>query len=47
VVVVSHARPLVRAIEAHDGESVLPELEKEFGSTVLAGQELLGRQVCH
>jgi predicted ATPase len=47
VVVVTHARPLVRALEAVDGEIALLELAKEFGATVLAGQNLLDRPAWH
>ncbi|MFD6795808.1 MULTISPECIES: AAA family ATPase [Prauserella salsuginis group] len=36
VVVVTHARPLVHAVQAAAGEANLVELEKEFGATVLA-----------
>ena len=47
VVVVSHARPLVRALDALDGGTALLELEKEFGATALAGQNLLDRPAWH
>lgn len=47
VVVVTHARPLVRALDAVDGELALLELEKEFGATVLAGQQMLDRPAWH
>jgi predicted ATPase len=47
VVVVTHARALVRALEAVDEEMALVELEKECGATVLAGQDLLDRPSWH
>jgi len=47
VVVVTHARPLVRALESVDDETALLELEKEFGATVLAGQGMLDRPAWH
>ncbi|MCP3805144.1 AAA family ATPase [Allokutzneria sp. A3M-2-11 16] len=47
VVVVSHARPLVRALEVIDEDAALLELEKDFGATVLAGQERLDRPAWH
>jgi predicted ATPase len=47
VVVVTHARPLVRALQSVDGETALLELEKEFGATVLAGQDMLDRPSWH
>jgi predicted ATPase len=47
VVVVTHARPLVRALEAVAGEIALLELEKDFGATVLAGQDMLDRPAWH
>ncbi len=47
VVVVTHARPLVRALDAVDHELALLELEKEFGATVLAGQQMLDRPAWH
>jgi predicted ATPase len=47
VVVVTHARPLVRALESVDEETALLELEKEFGATELAGQDLLDRPAWH
>jgi predicted ATPase len=47
VVVVTHARPLVRALQAVDEELALLELEKEEGATVLAGQGLLDRPAWH
>jgi predicted ATPase len=46
-VVVTHARPLVRALQAVDEELALLELEKELGATVLAGQGLLDRPAWH
>ncbi|MFB9909609.1 AAA family ATPase [Allokutzneria oryzae] len=47
LVVVSHARPLVRALEVIDGDIGSLELEKEFGATVLAGQGRLDRPAWH
>ena len=47
VVVVTHARPLVRALQSVDEETALLELAKEFGATVLAGQDLLHRPAWH
>lgn len=48
VVVVTHARPLVRALEAvDDPEATTLELAKELGATVLAGQDLLDRPAWH
>jgi predicted ATPase len=47
VVVVTHARPLVRALQAVDDETALLELAKEFGATVLLGQNLLDRPAWH
>jgi predicted ATPase len=47
VVVVTHARPLVRALQSVDDEAALLELEKESGATVLAGQGLLDRPAWH
>jgi predicted ATPase len=47
VVVVTHARPLVRALESVDDAAALLELEKEFGATVLAGQDMLDRPSWH
>lgn len=47
VVVVTHARPLVRALESVDDGTALLELEKEFGATVLAEQGLLDRPAWH
>ncbi|MHA6623853.1 AAA family ATPase [Pseudonocardia sichuanensis] len=47
VVVVTHALPLVRALEAVGDDKALLELEKEHGATVLAGQDLLDRPSWH
>jgi predicted ATPase len=47
VVVVTHARPLVRALESIDDAVALLELEKEVGATVLAGQGMLDRPAWH
>ena len=47
VVVVTHARPLVRALESVDDAAALLELEKEFGATALAGQYTLDRPAWH
>jgi predicted ATPase len=47
VVVVTHARPLVRALESVDDAAALLELEKEVGATVLAGQDTLDRPSWH
>ena len=47
VVVVTHARPLVRALESVDDAAVLLELAKELGATVLAGQDMLDRPAWH
>ncbi len=47
VVVVTHARPLVRALESVDDAAVLLELEKDLGATVLAGQDMLDRPAWH
>ncbi|OZM82905.1 AAA family ATPase [Pseudonocardia sp. MH-G8] len=47
VVVVTHALPLVRALEAVGDDSALLELEKEDSATVLAGQGLLDRPSWH
>ncbi len=47
VVVVTHARPLVRALESVDDAAALLELEKEVGATVLAGQDMLDRPSWH
>ncbi|QFU90513.1 AAA family ATPase [Amycolatopsis sp. YIM 10] len=47
IVVVSHAQPLVRALEQISGEVASLELEKEFGATVLAGQGRLDRPAWH
>jgi predicted ATPase len=47
VVVVTHARPLVRALQSVDGDTALLELEKESGATVLAGQDMLDRPSWH
>jgi predicted ATPase len=47
VVVVTHARPLVRALESVDDEAALLELEKDLGATVLAGQNRLDRPAWH
>jgi predicted ATPase len=47
VVVVTHARPLVRALQSVDDETALLELAKEFGATVLVGQNLLDRPAWH
>jgi predicted ATPase len=47
VVVVTHARPLVRALESVDDAAVLLELEKDLGATVLAGQDMLDRPSWH
>jgi predicted ATPase len=47
VVVVTHARPLVRALESVDETAALLELEKEVGATVLAGQDMLDRPAWH
>ncbi|WP_086823008.1 AAA family ATPase [Allokutzneria sp. NRRL B-24872] len=47
VVVVSHARPLVRALEVVDERAETLELAKDFGATVLSGQELLDRPAWH
>jgi predicted ATPase len=47
VVVVTHARPLVRALESVDDDAALLELEKELGATVLAGQDMLDRPSWH
>lgn len=46
VVVVSHSRPLVRAI-SDIGETDVVELEKDFGATVPAGQGRLDRPAWH
>ncbi|OLT17614.1 ATP-binding protein [Pseudonocardia sp. CNS-139] len=46
VVVVTHARPLVRALESV-GDAALLELRKEHGATVLAGQGMLDRPAWH
>jgi predicted ATPase len=47
VVVVTHARPLVRALESVDDAAALLELDKELGATVLAGQDMLDRPAWH
>jgi predicted ATPase len=47
VVVVTHALPLVRALEAVGDDTALLELEKEHSATVLAGQDLLDRPSWH
>jgi predicted ATPase len=47
VVVVTHALPLVRALEAVGDDTALLELEKGHGATVLAGQGLLDRPAWH
>jgi len=47
VVVVTHARPLVRALDAVGDGMALLELEKEYGATVLAGQATLDRPSWH
>ncbi|UJW30672.1 AAA family ATPase [Saccharothrix sp. AJ9571] len=43
IVVVSHAQPLVRALEQISGEAASLELEKELGATILSGQGRLDR----
>lgn len=48
VVVVTHARPLVQAVQAAADDASLVELEKEFGATVLADAPgVLDRPVWH
>ncbi|MDT8915891.1 AAA family ATPase [Amycolatopsis sp. PS_44_ISF1] len=47
LVVVSHARPLVQALEAIAPEASTLELAKEFGATVLAGQGRLDQPSWH
>ncbi|GAA3985642.1 AAA family ATPase [Allokutzneria multivorans] len=47
VVVVSHARPLVRALEVVDEHAETLELAKDFGATVLSGQQPLDRPAWH